>query len=106
MEERVQKFKVDDISNYKVGDFVEIVVKSGSRIFSAFMIFIFPLIFMIGAYFVSCDIFHFSEKLCVLFSLVGLMIGGIILRLSDKKLAKKITFEIKKWSGKNENPFK
>ena len=103
LEDKVKKFNVTNPEEYNVGDFVEIIIKSGSRIFSAFMIFIFPLIFMIGFYFAASYLFHLNENLSAILSILGLLIGGIILKLSDKKLGDKITYEIKKRSFTNEN---
>ncbi len=103
LEDNIKKFKVSNISQFKIGDFVNIIVKSGSRIFSAFMIFIFPLFFMFGFYFLSTEILHLGENLSALISIIGLIVGGIVLKLSDKKLGSKISYEIKKWSPDNEN---
>ncbi len=106
LQDKVVTFKVPDISEYEKGDYVEILVKPSGRIFSAFMVFIFPLIFMIAFYLAANLIFHLSEGVSIIFSFVGLIIGGVILKLFDKKLGDKIEYEITKWSADNENSFK
>ena len=106
LQDKVVKFKVNNVEQFKKGDFVEVLVKSSSRIFSAFMIFIFPLIFMIGFYLIGNFVLHFKEGLSILLSFIGLFLGGFILKISDKKLGEKITYTITKWSAKNENSFK
>ena len=103
VKDKVESFVVKDASSYKTGDYVNIVISSGSRIFSAFMIFISPLIAMMLFYFAATFFFHLSEGYSIIASFVGLGFGGFLLWIFDKKFGKKIKYEIEKWSAKDEN---
>lgn len=106
VKDKIESFKVKDASSYKVGDYAEILISSGSRIFSAFMIFIFPIIIMILFYLAASLLFKLSEGYSIIASFTGLIFGGFLLWIFDKKLGKKMKYEIKKWSPENENSSK
>lgn len=103
VKDKVESFKVEDASSYKVGDYVNVLISSGSRILSAFMIFIFPLLIMLGFYFMATLLFKFGEGYSIILSFVGLFFGGFLLWIFDKILGNKMKYEIKKWRPENEN---
>ncbi len=78
----------------KKGDVVHIEVSAGIKLFSSFIIFVFPIIIMFAAYFVSKVMLSLNENLCVLISILSLLPSMLIIRMLDKKYAKKVHFEI------------
>ena len=86
-----QKIQTD--LELKVGDLVKVYLSPGVKIFSSFIVFIFPILLMILFYFLG-KILLDSENLAILFSFIGLLSSGIIIYFIDKKYAKKIHFEI------------
>ena len=77
----------------KAGDLLKVNISPGVKIFSSFIIFIFPILLMIIFYFFGKILLN-SENLAILFSFIGLLLSGIIIYFVDKKYAKKIHFEI------------
>jgi positive regulator of sigma E activity len=78
----------------RVGDRVKVGVSPGVKMMSSFMLFIFPLLMMFlfyGAAKLGC---RWSEDLSILCSLGGLLISGVLVKVFDRKYAKKIHFEI------------
>jgi sigma-E factor negative regulatory protein RseC len=75
----------------KVGDQVEISYQESSRILSAFLVFIAPIILLITGY-----IFGFnrsqSETIGAVWALIGLVVGFLILWLMNKILGKRRAF--------------
>ncbi|HHE37481.1 MAG TPA: hypothetical protein ENL20_02785 [Candidatus Cloacimonetes bacterium] len=77
----------------EAGDLVKVYLSPGVKIFSSFIIFVFPILLMILFYFLGKILFK-SENLAILISIFGLLFSGIIIYFIDKKYAKKIHFEI------------
>jgi len=85
----------------KPNDTVKVFVAPQFRILSSFILFIIPILAMIGFYFVGSAIFG-TEGRSILTSLAGLLLCTYGIYLFDKKYAsRKIKFEI---LGKIENP--
>ncbi len=72
------------------------IESQSSKIFkAAFLVYVLPLLFFLAAYALAAA-FHLSETGCMIASFFGLLIGAVILVLSQKKRKEKdeITFEI------------
>ena len=78
----------------EIGDLVKIYISPGVKIFSSFIIFIFPVLSMIFFYFSGKYIFKLTENFSILLSFAGLFLSGVIIYIIDKKYSKKIHFEI------------
>ncbi len=81
-------------SNLQVGDLVKIHISAGTKIFSSFILFIFPILVMIFFYIFVKYIFQFSEDFSIIFSIFGLLFSGIFIYYIDKKYERKINFKI------------
>jgi sigma-E factor negative regulatory protein RseC len=74
----------------KLGDLVQVELGTGNAIFSAFLIFIVPLILM-GLGFVLGS--RFSEGWGILAAVIGLVVGFLFVRLSDYFIGRKESFQ-------------
>lgn len=80
----------------KVGDIVNVSIAPKTRILSAFIIFVFPILMLILFYFVSHSLLKLSENISILISFSGLVISGFIIYYLDKNIGKNIGVEITK----------
>jgi len=78
-----KKFKVKTNLNLVVGDEVKVEVSPKDRIFSSFIIFLVPIVFMIIFYFTG-GLFFQNEDILVGISLLGLLVSGIFIKIIDK----------------------
>lgn len=78
----------------KIGDLVKIHISASSKIFSSFILFIFPILVMIIFYIFGKYIFRFNEDFSIIFSIFGLLFSGIFIYYIDKKYEKKINLKI------------
>ena len=78
----------------KKGDIVHVEVSAGIKLFSSFIIFVFPIIIMFAVYFLSKVLLNLSENYSVLITILSLLPSMLIIWLLDKKYAKKVHFEI------------
>lgn len=72
------------------------IESQSSKIFkAAFLVYVLPLLFFLAAYAIAAA-FHLSETACMISSFCGLLLGAVILVLSQKhrKGKDEITFEI------------
>jgi len=68
----------EDMPDLHEGDRVALSFRAESRIFSAFIMFIFPLLFMIAGYFVGFKLYS-NEGTAILISIISLIISiGIV----------------------------
>lgn len=86
--------KITTDMQLEIGDLVKIYISPGVKIFSSFIIFIFPVLSMIFFYFSGKYIFKLTENFSILLSFAGLFLSGVIIYIIDKKYSKKIHFEI------------
>ncbi|MCD4818249.1 MAG: SoxR reducing system RseC family protein [Candidatus Cloacimonetes bacterium] len=86
--------KIQTKNRYEIGDVIEVSISAGYRIFSSFLIFVFPIIMMIIFYLISRSVFHFSENISILMSFSGLLFSGVMIYFVDKKLGKKLNVNI------------
>lgn len=73
-----------------------LIESQSSKIFkAAFLVYVLPLLFFLAAYLLAAA-FDLSEALRILASFAGLIVGGVVLVLSQKKIQDKdrITFTI------------
>lgn len=80
--------------NLKIGDLVKIHISAGTKIFSSFILFIFPILVMFIFYIFGKYLFRFNEDFSIIFSIFGLLFSGIFIYYIDKKYEKKIIFKI------------
>jgi len=66
------------------------------RIFSSFVVFIFPILLMLSFYLISKYLFILNEDLSIVISLFGLLISGLFIYLIDKKFENKLSFKVTK----------
>lgn len=76
------------------GDVIKVHLSAGVRIFSAFVLFLMPIIAMILFYLLAKFLFTWNEDFSILFSVFGLLASGIFIWAIDKSYSKKIHFEI------------
>ncbi len=86
----------------KKGDIVNIEISAGIKLFSSFIIFVFPILVMFAAYFISKMLLSLSENFSVLITILSLLPSIVIIRILDKKYAKKVHFEIIKKIGEED----
>ena len=87
-------FKTSD--SFKVGDTVEIIVSAEAKIFSAFIIFVFPILLMIIFYAVSFYFFKLTEGFSILLSIIGLVCSVFFIKIIDKRFELKERVRIRK----------
>lgn len=80
--------------NAKVGDFVELKAEVGNLLKYTFILYMIPFIFLVGGIFIGNYVFRNSntdsrEMLSFLSGLVSVGLSLIVLKLMDKKEAKK-----------------
>ena len=80
--------------NLKIGDLVKIHISASSKIFSSFILFIFPILVMIIFYIFGKYLFRFNEDFSIIFSIFGLLFSGIFIYYIDKKYEKRINLKI------------
>ena len=86
--------KIPTKNRYEIGDVIEVSISAGYKIFSSFLIFVFPILMMIVFYLFSSSILHFIENISILISFIGLLFSGVIIYFVDKKLGKKLKVDI------------
>lgn len=74
----------------KVNDRVEIEIKAADRVFSSFLVFLFPLIVMVIFYVLARYALGLAEKWGILISMLSLLLSGTILKIIDKNTKLKI----------------
>ena len=74
----------------KIGDLVQVEVEPGKAVFSAFMIFIFPLITLLGGYLLARPA---GEGWGVLGAFAGFGIGLLLMRVVDRSFGRRHNFQ-------------
>ena len=85
---------IKTMNNFKVGDKVKIHISPRFKLFSSFIVFVFPILLMMMVYLLSYMAFELSEKISVILSMSSLLLSGLIIYFIDKKWAKKISINI------------
>lgn len=78
-----------NILGAKVGDHIKFEISPQVRVLSSFLVFILPVIFMIGSYFLFKSAFGFSENLSILLSLISIAVAFVLVKFIDKQISKK-----------------
>jgi len=86
--ETVRVLEVESDEKVKLGDRVALIFKPSTRVLSATIIFILPVIFMIIGYFLMTAYYINTEGWGIIGSLLGLVFGFIVVRIFDRILLK------------------
>ncbi|RLC51963.1 MAG: hypothetical protein DRH79_05450 [Candidatus Cloacimonadota bacterium] len=86
--------KIITDNEYTIGDKVKIDISAKLRIASSLFIFLFPVLMMILFYSLSRYLFYLTDGISILISFAGLIISGFTIYLVDKKVGRKLKFEI------------
>ncbi len=81
-----------------IGDIAIIEIDPKKSILSSFIIFIFPLLLFVPAYYLGLKISNNSQSISTLIGLIGIIIGLIIIFFINKKLNKFFTPKIKEFT--------
>ncbi len=81
--------------NVKKGDKIKFEISPQIRILSSFLVFILPIIFMIGSYFICKSAIGLSESVSIIVSLVSIVIAFIVVKIIDGQIKKKAMIQPK-----------
>ena len=70
---------------FEIGDEVELLVSPQSRILSSFIVYIVPLLVLVIFYFISFELFNFSEIVSIVISFISLIVSFFIIKLFNKR---------------------
>ncbi|MBN2008316.1 SoxR reducing system RseC family protein [candidate division KSB1 bacterium] len=90
-DENARQMELPTRRKFNVGDSITIGYEPSSRIFSAFLVFILPILFLIIGYFVGIKIFA-SEGKAILSAFAALAISFIFVRAIAKLLEQRESF--------------
>lgn len=76
------------------GDLVYLEIAPTDRLFSSFVLFIFPILAMLLFYFLIRHALGLSEDFAIFGSLLGLLLSGIVIKLIDNLAAKRVMVKI------------
>lgn len=79
----------------QIGDQIQFEISPQMRILSSFLVFILPIIFMIGSYFIFKSAVGLSENLSILLSLASVVIAFVFVKLIDNQIKKKALIQPK-----------
>lgn len=91
----VTKLTMKNILNVKKGDKVQFEISPQMRMLSSFLVFILPVIFMIGSYFVCKSAINLTEKVSIIISLISIVVAFIIVKIIDGQIKKKAMIQPK-----------
>lgn len=86
--ETVRVLEVESKENVNPGDTVSLKFSPSSKLTSAMIIFILPIIFMIAGYFLMTSLYINTQGWGIIGSLAGLVFGFIVIRFLDRVLLK------------------
>jgi len=81
--------------NVKKGDKIQFEISAQMRILSSFLVFILPIIFMIGSYFLCKSAIGLSENISIIISLVSIVAAFIVVKIIDGQIKKKALIQPK-----------
>ncbi len=93
-QDRSVRHKIMTEKKFNVGDKVKINISPSLRVASSLLVFLVPILAMIMFYSIFRYIFVFSDPISILAAFCGLALSGFIIYKIDKKIEKKIKFEI------------
>ncbi len=91
----ITKLTMKNILNVKKGDKVQFEISPQMRMLSSFLVFILPVIFMIGSYFLCKSAINLSEKVSIIISLISIVVAFIIVKIIDGQIKKKAMIQPK-----------
>ena len=83
--------KIPNKYELTTGDRIDIELTSGTKLISGFLLFIFPILMMIIGYYIGYKV-EPSDGAGMIGSLFGLIVGGILLMVINKIIAKRGIF--------------
>ena len=90
--ETTRQISVPTTKKLSVGERVTLSYRASSRVTSAMIVFILPILFLIAGYFFGTSFFGKSEGWGILGSLLGLVVGFVAIWLLNKILERKQSF--------------
>jgi len=81
--------------NVKKGDKIQFEISPQMRILSSFLVFILPIIFMIGSYLLCKSAIGLSESISIIVSLVSIAVAFILVKIIDGQIKKKAMIQPK-----------
>ncbi len=76
------------------GDHVFLEIAPADRIFSSFVLFIFPILAMLLFYVIIRYALALSEDFAIFGSLLGLLLSGVVIKMIDNLASKKVMVKI------------
>jgi len=93
--QRIFSIKVNNVSEFKIGDKVELIISEKTFSLSLILLFFFPTLLLILSLYVFLKFFK-DEGISVLISLLNLGLYYMILRMFNKRIEKKIKIIVRK----------
>lgn len=84
---------LDSPQSFVVGDRVELEIAAGTRVLSALLIFVLPILILVLGF--SLTRTFLSEPFAILAGFGSMAIAFLFIRFIDKRVSKKINFQIK-----------
>lgn len=91
----VTKLTMKNNLNVKKGDIIQFEISPQMRILSSFLVFILPIIFMIGSYFLCKSAIGLSENISIVVSLISIAVAFIFVKFIDGQIKKKAMIQPK-----------
>ena len=91
----VNKLTMKNNLNVKKGDMIQFEISPQMRMFSSFLVFILPVVFMIGSYFLCRSAIGLSENISIVVSLISIAVAFIIVKIIDDQIKKKAMIQPK-----------
>ena len=88
------KIKAKNLIGAKEGDRVKIEMDTKTVIFSALLVYIFPLVVLFGAYFLAAYYYKLGESFSVGCSLIAFVVSFVLLYIIDKLTKNRYTIHI------------
>lgn len=82
----------DTDGSYKIGDKVIISVETGVKLLSSVIVYLLPLVALFASFLIARS--YLPELGAIAVAFIGLCLSFLIVRLLDKKISKKINFQL------------
>ena len=87
--DEITTFKIKNILNAKKGDKISFVIEPKIRILSSFLVYIMPILLLVGTYFICKFILQLSENWSILAAIISIPLSYLILKFIDRIFNKK-----------------
>ncbi len=91
----ITKLTMKNNLNVKKGDMIQFEISPQMRMLSSFLVFILPIIFMIGSYFLCKSAIGLSENMSIVVSLVSIAVAFIVVKIIDGQIKNKAMIQPK-----------